>query len=139
MLLQNTCEKYLKVCLCKAGKKSLFTAHRLVADAFLGHRPDGMLICHRDDKSFNNAAVNLYYGTPSGNMADAIRNDCIPLGEDNYLAKLTEDAVRFIRANAGKIPQRTMAAHFGVCQRTIACAATGKTWKHVAIAQQEAA
>jgi hypothetical protein len=41
--------------------------HHLVADAFLGPRPEGKQIRHRDDDSFNNVASNLMYGTPSQN------------------------------------------------------------------------
>lgn len=48
--------------------------HTLIALAFLGPRPPGLLVCHRDDRKSNNRAVNLYYGTRLDNAADYRRN-----------------------------------------------------------------
>lgn len=50
------------------------TFHSLLADAFLGPRPEGMMVLHRDDNRHNNTLKNLYYGTPSDNNHDAVRN-----------------------------------------------------------------
>jgi hypothetical protein len=50
--------------------------HTLVAEAFLGIRPEGMMVCHRDDVKRNNRASNLYYGTQKQNAQDALRNGC---------------------------------------------------------------
>lgn len=48
--------------------------HSLVLEAFVGPRPEGTHACHRDDDKDNNALANLYWGTPSENMADAYAN-----------------------------------------------------------------
>ena len=40
----------------------------------MGPAPDGMVACHRDDDKNNNALDNLYWGTPTENMQDALRN-----------------------------------------------------------------
>jgi hypothetical protein len=47
--------------------------HELVAEAFLGPRPEGMLIRHLDDNPLNNRASNLAWGTQADNIADAER------------------------------------------------------------------
>lgn len=47
--------------------------HHLVAEAFIGPRPDGLQVRHRDDDNFNNSATNLIYGTPSENAYDRER------------------------------------------------------------------
>lgn len=50
--------------------------HTLVAAAFIGPRPEGLLVCHRNDQKPDNAATNLYYGTRKDNAQDALRNGC---------------------------------------------------------------
>src|SRR4051812_39982225 len=45
--------------------------HRIVAEVFLGPRPEGAVIRHLDGNPLNNAVSNLEWGTPSDNMYDA--------------------------------------------------------------------
>ncbi len=52
--------------------------HALLAEAFIGPRPDGMYVLHRDDNPDNNSIENLYYGTPSENNFDQVRNGVHP-------------------------------------------------------------
>lgn len=54
--------------------------HRLVAEAFLGPRPEGMEIRHLDGDPTNNPVSNLAYGTRSENMQDALRHGSHPTG-----------------------------------------------------------
>ena len=56
------------------SKKWLIYVHTAVALAFLGPRPDGMMICHRDGNVQNNNVLNLYFGTASDNMQDRSRH-----------------------------------------------------------------
>ncbi|WP_341266958.1 NUMOD4 motif-containing HNH endonuclease [Gordonia malaquae] len=51
-----------------------YLVHHLVAEAFIGPRPDGMSVCHQDDVKDNNRASNLHYGTTSENIRDCVRN-----------------------------------------------------------------
>jgi len=46
--------------------------HVLVCLAFIGPRPRGMEICHRDCNKENNSPENLRYDTPLGNSRDTI-------------------------------------------------------------------
>ena len=48
--------------------------HQLVADAFLGEKPDGYVICHLDDDPRNNSVSNLSYQTTKTNALDASFN-----------------------------------------------------------------
>lgn len=50
------------------------TIHTLVAEAFLGPRPDGMQVCHEDGERTNNVAANLRYDTPSANAQDSVKH-----------------------------------------------------------------
>lgn len=55
------------------GAKPIEVAvHRLVMLTFVGPRPDGLEIRHRDGNPANNALSNLSYGTHSENMLDKV-------------------------------------------------------------------
>ena len=47
--------------------------HHLVAEAFIGARPQGFQLNHLDGVKANNAAKNLEYTTPMQNIHHAIR------------------------------------------------------------------
>ena len=46
--------------------------HQIVAEAFIGPRPEGLEICHRDGDPTNNRPSNLRYDTSKANTADLI-------------------------------------------------------------------
>lgn len=48
--------------------------HRLVADAFLGPRPEGLETRHLNGNPLDNRAANLAYGTTSDNQLDSVRH-----------------------------------------------------------------
>ena len=48
--------------------------HCLVAEAFLGSRPEGLVVCHFPDGSWNNRVSNLRYDTHSENERDKRRS-----------------------------------------------------------------
>ena len=48
--------------------------HILVAEAFIGPRPEGCEVCHRDGNPKNNHVSNLRWGTRSENVKDAVRH-----------------------------------------------------------------
>lgn len=58
----------------RAGTRRAASASVLVAEAFLGPRPQGMLVRHLDDIPTNNHVSNLAYGTQVDNMKDCVRN-----------------------------------------------------------------
>lgn len=59
---------YYTVALCKDGKPKSHTIHSMVAAAFLGPRPDGMVVDHIDGTRVNNSPTNLRYVSYSVNM-----------------------------------------------------------------------
>lgn len=104
--------------------------HLLVLKAFVGPCPEGCEGLHRDDNPTHNAVSNLRWGTRSQNLYDAISNGKKPVGEQNWNAKLTEDAVRFIRANP-HLTLTGLANQFGVCRETIAKVRDFRMWRYV--------
>ena len=73
---------YPRVNLSTQGKSRARRVHALVAEAFIGPRPDGMDVCHGDGDPENNHVDNLRYGTHSENMLDSVRH-----GTDHNAAK----------------------------------------------------
>ena len=65
---------YQVVNLCIQGKCQIRTVHSLVAETFIGTRPEGMEVCHNDGSKTNNHVDNLRYGTSSENKLDNVRH-----------------------------------------------------------------
>ena len=75
--------------------------HGLVARAFLGTRPKGRFINHKDGNKRNAAADNLEYVTPSDNAVHAYTLGLQPCGERHGRARLTDAQVAEIRTQYG--------------------------------------
>ena len=111
------------------GRRTLRTVHSLMAAAFIGARPPGLDICHRNDDRINDLD-NLRDDIRAGNIADAMRNGRTPKGVAHWNAKMTLEKADEIRAAyAGK--RGTMAElgdDFGVTASTIHRVVRG-AWK----------
>lgn len=113
------------------GKQHAAFGHRLVALAFLGERPDGCVICHKDGDRANNALVNLRYDTQSANERDKLQHGTYQQDEKNPRAKLTRPeivAMRLERA-AGE-PLKSLALRYGFRAGHISKICTGMIWKN---------
>lgn len=126
---------YRTVSLSREGEVTCRNVHSLVLAAFAGPRPDGMECCHNNGVRADCRLANLRYDTRSNNAKDKRLHGTAPTGEytrgeRNGLARLTEDAVRFIRANP-KLPLHALATRFGVHFTTVHLARIGRTWSHV--------
>lgn len=132
VLRQHSRSGYPSVCLYLDGKGTTHLVHRLVAEAFIGTVPDGMMVCHADGSRWNNRVDNLRIDTPANNSADMGRHGTLLLGEKNHLSKLTEADVRAIRALAGAMSQRQLGDRFGVTKQAIGFVLRRQVWRHVA-------
>ncbi len=113
-----------------AGKQRCLSIHKLVLVVFVGPPPPGMEARHLDGDGHNNHLWNLRWGTKSqNNGSDKARHGRLIFGEKNAQAKLTEDAVREIRAT--KRGTLALAKRYGVSLTIIKSARSGRTWKHV--------
>ena len=58
----------------EGGQKRVVRVHILVASAFIGPRPDGLVTRHLDGDQSNNRPSNLAYGTHRENARDSVRH-----------------------------------------------------------------
>ncbi len=115
------------------GVRRYAYVHNLVAEAFIGPKPLGEEVCHRDGVRTHNALRNLRYGTRSSNALDRHVHGTMnqARGVDHYHAKLDEDAVRRIRELAPGMSRRALGRMFGVRHRTVSDVVERRSWKHV--------
>ena len=123
---------YLKVGLRANGKGATKSVHGLVAAAFIGPRPSGLVVLHDTGGSLDNRLANLSYGTQAKNMGpDRLRDDTHIRGERNYQAKLTAEQVLEARRLVAANPKQTraiLARQWGVTYSTLNNAVNGRTW-----------
>lgn len=81
------------------GRWWTVTKHHAIALGFCGPRPSVVhQALHWDDDPTHNHAINIRWGTPKDNRADAIRNGGVVKGENNPISKLTNVQAQEIRA-----------------------------------------
>jgi hypothetical protein len=124
---------YVRVKLCAApGKHYTKKAHHVVAEAFIGPRPDGLEVNHINGVRDDNRPENLEYVTHLANVHDAVakRNSYSKPGERNPRAKLTWAQVNDIRARlASGERQCDLARAYQVDKTTMSSLARGETWR----------
>lgn len=121
---------YVRVHLCDGISRRLDAyVHRLVCEAFHGKPPrQDMHADHIDGDRANNRSDNLRWLSPEENRA--LRN--LQKGERHSHAKLTEDAVRYIRSTPRDQANNVeLARLFQVSRETIRDTRNGKQWRHI--------
>lgn len=86
----------------------------LVAEAFLGPRPDGMVVCHNNGVPHDDRVANLRYDTPKMNSADQEIHGTRLRGERHPQARLSDADVEDIRRLHNIVPKAALAAKYGV-------------------------
>jgi hypothetical protein len=123
-----TSKGYLSVTPAHEGRYRTRPVHRLVAEAFYGREPEGLnQVRHLNGDQKDNAPENLDWGTQEDNWSDRLVHGR-GTGERHHAAKLTAETVEKIRA--AEMPQRAVAARFGVAQSTVWAIRTGRYWQH---------
>lgn len=83
---------YLQTLLSKEGKRKFYAVHRLVAAAFYGPIPEGMVVLHDDDDPQNNKLSNLRIGTQAENVRECYEKGRMPINIER-LKSMSEKGV----------------------------------------------
>jgi len=109
------------------------SVHVLVANAFLGKRPKGKNVNHKDENKSNNMVNNLEWVTQKENYGAYLKNHPnFSRGENHHLNKIPKEAIPIIK-NTPKYHGicADFARQFGVTKEAIYLIRKGKNWKHV--------
>ena len=122
---------YWRVSLWKDGKKWKTCVHQLVALAFLGPIPEGLVVNHKDGDKLNNHISNLEYVTRSENQLHAYATGLqkIQHGERGRRSKLTE--VQVLRILQRKDKVKDLAIEMNVSESIIYLIRSGRRWSHL--------
>lgn len=110
---------YLSVALSKDCVEKTYLVHSVVATAFLGSRPPGLVVNHIDADKTNNAVANLEWVSSLENTRHAFRLNRMhpPSGENHPRAKLSDADVAAIRRSDERIS--VLARRFGASMWTV--------------------
>ena len=114
------------------GKILYKTIHRMVAEVYIPNPFNKPQINHIDGNKINNHISNLEWVNASENQLHRFYKLGKGIGESNYISKLTEENVKFIRENYiprhKEFSQGALARRFGVNQKTIWCVIHSLSW-----------
>jgi hypothetical protein len=126
--------RYGSLSLLKDGIQTSRALHSLVAEAFLGPRPLGQEVNHKDGKKHNNSLSNLEYTTSSANKkhAFAMGLNQGQKGDKSGRSKLKLDEVKAIRllVESG-LMFKDVAKMFNVSPSNVSAIMRGKSWSHI--------
>lgn len=117
---------YEVVCLSRGkGTNRWVTVHSLVTAAFLGPRPKGLTVNHRDGNKTNNRLENLEYLSHRSQQLHAHANG---LAKPYSFKSLTDDQAREIYLDDAR-SGRELARIFGVRAQTISAIRNGRSYR----------
>lgn len=115
------------------GSRTL-SAHRLSYEMHCGPIPDHHVVMHTCDNPSCVRPDHLLVGTYQENMDDMWAKGrgrpAVNLGEASGRAKLTDERVRFIRANP-RMGHKEIADLWGLSPNAVRGVRIGRTWKHI--------
>lgn len=84
------------------GRRPCQLVHVLVAEAFIGPRPEGLQVRHLDGNRLNSDVANLAYGTPTENSEDTIAHGHHPGYEQTHCKSGHELSAANVRLVGGR-------------------------------------
>lgn len=124
---------YYSVGFSKNGITKTFSVHSIVANAFIGPRPEGLDINHKNGVKTDNYVSNLEYITRKQNINHAIKIGIAFIGEKNPFSKLKKEDVINIRNEHlyNRTPNFCIAKMYNVSSSCIWNIINRRTWKHI--------
>lgn len=124
---------YFQIGISKSGSQRYFSIHSLVAASFLGVRPDGYEINHKDTNRQNNHYSNLEYVTKKGNAQHAVMMGRYERCSKHSSAKLDEIKVKETREEylKGNTTLKNLAEKYSVTFGAIAKVIKHRSYTHV--------
>jgi hypothetical protein len=129
---------YVQAHLFVRGRARTLLVHHIVAAAFIGDRPPGYEINHKDRDKTNNRAGNLEYLTKAANVQHAVENGAftgrrVPIGVECGQSKATPEIVRAIRLRYahGGISMAALGRAHALNPTTVWQIIHRKSWAHV--------
>ena len=126
---------YLRVVLCKNGKKKNHFVHVLVAKAFIPNPENKKQVNRRDGNKKNNHVSNLEWMTAKENIEHAFKNGLRKIGCEHFRSKLSVEQIREIRSdcipNDRKRGFTAFAKKFNVSHNVVRDAYYRNTYKDV--------
>ncbi len=129
---------YLVVGVCNGQKRKIRGLHQLVAEAFYGLRPEGLVTNHKNGIKTDNRPQNLEYVTQADNNRHAIAIGLFDPhangrpGASNGRARLSEaDVIAIRQLRADGHTNKQVAQRFGVCSSTVDAIKRRVNWRHL--------
>ena len=120
---------YPAVHLADGPRREMRHVHTLVATAFIGPRPEGHEVNHKDRDRLNPRADNLEYTTHAENIRHTIATGRAPMPRGFRRGKLTAAQVAEIRASVETL--RALARRFDVSPTTIGDVRRRRIWRDI--------
>jgi len=132
-------EGYLRVSICKNGKRKIESLNRMIAEVFLPNPNNLPEVNHIDTNKLNNHVSNLEWCTSFHNKEHAKKNNLYKApnlkGKDHGNSKLTEQDIIWIRKNYiprhKEFGQYSISLKFNIHQSQISNIVNNKRWKHI--------
>lgn len=126
---------YCDVSLWSNGKRSKRLIAPLVAGAFIGPRPTGLVVCHEDGIRTNNSAKNLRWDTRSANEQDKRKHGTARVLDRHLDAKLNLELVLQLRARYRPLCRlngiKALAREYGLSPTAMRRALNGTNWRQL--------
>lgn len=124
---------YVTVGLRNEGRCKTYSVHSLVMLSFVGTRPTGLQINHKDGDKTNNKLSNLEYCTVKENFEHAVKNNLTVKGERNGRSKLSKFDVIELRRDyfLKKLKPSVLCERYAISASYLRKCITGKTWSHI--------
>lgn len=122
---EMTKKGYRSLHLMYGAERKRKAVHQLVMEAFVGPRPEGMVVAHLDGNKENNSLSNLIYCTPRENVYQNIIHGKDQPGCKASNAKLSEEQINYILVSDETVKE--LCEKLNVNKGTIRAIQAGKT------------